>query len=152
MRKTAFTALLVVAFATEARADPFCDILMGYIHDAPHNAVVTQTVQRGAVQVMEAKVALPGARCQVAGYNPTGVEKDHPAEQSVNCRWSAGEDAYRKLFSETNAHVAQCLGNPMLDDAFALRLEYQTNYGSIRVAADQMASDWDVSVTVEPLD
>jgi hypothetical protein len=99
-----------------------------------------------------AKVPLPGARCEITPYNPTGVAKDHPPEQSVYCFRSANEDAYHQLLDRTNAQVAECLGQDPQDDTFTTRLEYQSNLGSVRVSADQMTNDWAVSVTVMPLD
>jgi hypothetical protein len=151
--RTAITLLAATLLtATTAHADPYCDTLLGFIHDAPTSAVATVTEKSSAGERQLAKVPLPGARCEITPYNPTGVAKDHPPEQSVYCFRSANEDAYHQLLDRTNAQVAECLGQDPQDDTFTTRLEYQSNLGSVRVSADQMTNDWAVSVTVMPLD
>ncbi len=142
-------ALLPFALATPAHADPLCETLMAFIHDVPLNAVATKVVPDRAGPQTVSQVGLPGARCLVASYNPTGVGTK--PEQSVNCFWSASEDVYLKLFSDTNERVAACMGQTVHDSAFVTRLEYDTNYGVVRVAADQMTNDWAISVAVMPL-
>ena len=83
-------------------------------------------------------------------YNPTDIA-GRPKEQSVYCFWSAAEDKYPALFADVNAHVASCMGQDARSGTFATRLEYDSNYGVVRVAIDQMTSDWAISVTVMPL-
>jgi hypothetical protein len=148
MRRLA--TLLVLSLATSARADPFCDVLMGYVHDAPRNQVATDVIPDNAGPQTVARKALAGARCLVSPYNPIGIS-DHVKEQSVYCFWSASEDKYPALLAEVNAHVAQCMGQDTSSNNFATRLEYNSNYGVVRVAADQMTNDWAISVTIMPL-
>jgi hypothetical protein len=49
-----------------------------------------------------------------------------------------------------SSHVAACLAQPALVDNFRTRFEYDTNYGAVRIAADQMTDDWAISITIEP--
>jgi hypothetical protein len=145
-------ALLATIPASGVQADPYCDVLLGYVHDSPQNAVLTKTDGDRSGQQTIARVPLPGARCLVTPYNPTGVAKDHPAEQSVYCFWRASDDKYKTIFDDVNTKIAACMDQVPLDDTFSTRIEYESNYGVIRVSADQMADDYAISVTVMPED
>jgi hypothetical protein len=144
-------ALFSLLIATPACADSYCDTLLGYTHDAPNNAIQTTTLEDRSGQQTVAQPSLPGARCLVAPYNPTGV-KDHPVEQSVYCFINASDDTHLKAFDSINTRVATCLGQAALDDTFTQRLDYQTNYGTVRVSADEMTNDWAISISVMPTD
>lgn len=152
MRVLLTAALVSLALSATAQADPYCDALLGYIEDAPKNAVETVSAKDAAGEQTLARISLPGAKCQVSAYNPTGVEKDHPAEQSVYCFWSGSEERYRQILDENNRRVAECLGQDEEDDTFSSRFEYSANSSFVRVSADQMTNDWAVSVTVMPAD
>src|SRR5882724_8408766 len=93
-------ALATLLLTTSAQADPYCDTLMGYVHDTWKNAVETATIADRAGPQTVARVPLPGARWIVSLYNPTGVAKDHPTEQSVYCFWNASEDHYRDVLAQ----------------------------------------------------
>jgi hypothetical protein len=148
--RTFLCGLLPLALATSAQADPFCDALLSYVHDAPNNAIVTIVMPDKAGPQTVARTPLPGARCLVSPYNPTDIA-GRPREQSVYCFWSATEEEYPNTFSDLNGRVAACMGQEPQSSAFATRLEYNSNYGTVRVAVDQMTNDWAISVTVMPL-
>lgn len=150
MRAATFI-FLGLMLAAPVRADPYCDALLGFIDEAPKNSVSTTSAKDSAGDQTLARVPLPGAKCQVSAYNPTGVEKDHPAEQSVYCFWSGSEEGYRQILDENNRRVAECLGQDEEDDTFSSRFEYSANSSFVRVSADQMTNDWAVSVTVMPV-
>jgi hypothetical protein len=143
--------LIPLLIAAPAAADSYCDTLLGYTHDAPKNAIPTTTVEDRSGPQTVAQPSLEGARCLVAPYNPTGV-KDHPIEQSVYCYINASDDTHLKAFDDINTRVATCLGQSPRDDTFTQLLEYDTNYGTVRVSADQMTNDWAISITVMPQD
>jgi hypothetical protein len=144
-------AAVVLLASGPACADPYCDTLLGFLDDAPKNAVVTVIFKDRSGDQTVARTPLPGARCQVSPYNPTGVAADHPPEQSVYCFWNGSDDSYRQLLDENNRRVAACLGQQEEDDTFSTRFEYGTNLGFVRVSAEQMTDDWAVSVTIMPV-
>lgn len=144
-------ALLGLMLAPAACADPYCNTLLGFLGDAPKNAVATVITKDRAGDQVVARTPLPGARCLVSPYNPTGITTDHPAEQSVYCFWNGSNEGYRQILDANNRRVADCLGQQEEDDTFSTRLEYGTNLGFVRVSADQMTDDWAVSVTVMPV-
>jgi hypothetical protein len=150
MRLPILSYLAAIALGAPAQADPYCDALMSFVHDAPHNAIPTVNVTDPAGSQTVAQHALPGARCLVSPYNPTDLA-GQPAEQSVYCFWSASDEAYPNLFASTNARVATCMGQDVQNASFATRIEYHSNYGSVRISADQMTNDWAIAVTVMPL-
>src|SRR4249920_1645532 len=129
-------AALVVLVSAPACADPYCETLLGFLSDAPKNAVATVTFKDRSGDQNVARTPLPGARCLVSLYNPTGIATDHPVEQSVNCFWNGSDERYRQLLDENNRHVADCLGQQEEDDTFSTRFEYGTNLGFVRVSAE----------------
>jgi hypothetical protein len=151
MRSLVAASVMLLTTPAWAYADTYCDTLLGFLGDAPKNAVATVTFKDRSGDQSVARTPLPGARCLVSPYNPTGVATDHPVEQSVYCFWSGSDERYRQLLDENNHRVADCLGQQAEDDSFSSRFEYGTNLGFVRVSAEQMTDDWAVSVTVMPL-
>jgi hypothetical protein len=150
MHRSLFSIAALLALTVPAQAEPYCDALMAFVHDAPQNAIATVTLTDKSGNQTTAQHPLPGARCLISPYNPTDIA-GQPPEQSAYCYWSAPDETYQALFATTNSRIAGCMGQDALNATFATRLEYHSNYGTVRISADQMTNDWAISVTVMPL-